>query len=71
MLPAHIILLTASRYVGLIRHSFTRSHAHSTYMHASICVLPTREKLLFTTSVVKYSPGVIQTVALYYATATL
>jgi len=68
MLPAHTIL-TASSY-----GTASRSHTHSTctcIMYAlNLCVLLTREKLLLTTSAVKYSSGVIQTVALYYVTET-
>ena len=62
MLPAHIILLTASSYVSLIRHSLTESRPLYVYVHVYCKLMCITENI----SAVKYSPGVIQTVALYY-----
>ena len=46
MLPAHIILLTASSYVGLIRHSLTESRPLYVYVHVYcklMCITETRK----------------------------
>ena len=79
MLAAHNTLLTARNYSLLIGHGIAESHPLYIYVYtAGVGVLPvtvTRNLLLaiqmLSLSAVKYSPGAIQTVALYYVTATV
>ena len=78
-LAAHNTLLTTRNYSLLIGHGIAESHPLYIYVYtAGVGVLPvtvTRNLLLaiqmLSLSAVKYSPGAIQTVALYYVTATV
>ena len=78
-LAAHNTLLTARNYSLLIGHGIAESHPLYIYVYTAgvgvLLVTVTRNLLLaiqmLSLSAVKYSPGAIQTVALYYVTATV
>ena len=79
MLAVHNTLLTTRNYSLLIGHGIAESHPLYIYVYTAgigvLLVTVTRNLLLaiqmLSLSAVKYSPGTIQTVALYYVTATV